>query len=185
MHFSRLWGSLPVLLLLAAVRPAVADESDVAREIERLRVATVRDQSAPGRPVVAVVWQTATDRGLERLVTLLDLAQTRSLNLTGARITDAGLVHLEKLNRLQDLSLKGTAITDAGLKHLHGLPRLHTLRLLPTKVTDKGVAEFRKALPGATVEHKYVAPNTGLLWYGGRPRFSPGRFYQGGFPPGR
>jgi uncharacterized protein (TIGR03066 family) len=48
---------------------------------------------------------------------------------------------------------------------------------------DEGgqVVEFRKALPAAAVTPRYAVP----LLYGGVPRFSPGRFYHGGMPPGR
>jgi len=46
---------------------------------------------------------------------------------------------------------------------------------------DGKVIEFSKVLPAAAIPHRYVVP----IWYGGLPRFSPGRFYHGAMPPGR
>jgi DNA-binding response OmpR family regulator len=79
------------------------------------------------------------DRELENLLsTLHDL---RFLSLAETRVGDAGLVHLQSLNRLQELHLDHTDITDAGLKLLTSLPRLEILDLKGTRISDAGLAE--------------------------------------------
>jgi hypothetical protein len=49
------------------------------------------------------------------------------------------------------LSLSTTAVTDAGLVHLMKLDNLGVLNLNRTKVTDAGAAELQKALPRCTI----------------------------------
>ena len=46
-----------------------------------------------------------------------------------AKISDAGLKHLNGLTQLQDLNLMGTKVSDAGLEHLKGLTQLQSLCL--------------------------------------------------------
>jgi hypothetical protein len=38
------------------------------------------------------------------------------LNVTGTKVTDAGLVHLKPLSRLTKLNVTGTAVTEQGVK---------------------------------------------------------------------
>ncbi len=66
------------------------------------------------------------------------------LNLTGARVTDAGLVHLEPLTRLKSLTLARTAVTDAGLVHLEPLAGLEMLFLSNTSVSDAGLKHLER-----------------------------------------
>jgi hypothetical protein len=92
------------------------------------------------------------------------------LELTGTKITDAGMVHLAKLARLQDkgkdktkpivegaippkglpplpgFSLASTKIGDAGLAHLKSMRGMQRLDLSNTQVTDVGL----KSLHGVT-----------------------------------
>ena len=68
------------------------------------------------------------------------------LYLKGTNISDAGLVHLEGLNKLYNLDLSRTRVGDAGLVHLRRLPRLSMLDLASTKVTKGGVKELQIAL---------------------------------------
>ena len=89
-----------------------------------------------------------TDAGLvhfEKLTTL------HRLNLTGAKVTDAGLVHLGGLTQLEILALNGTKVTDAGLAGIAGLTQLAWLSLKGTKVTNVGVAKLRKELPNCQI----------------------------------
>lgn len=51
------------------------------------------------------------------------------------------------------LSLIGTKITDAGLLRLERLTKLQRLVLDFTKVTDAGVADLQKALPNCKISH--------------------------------
>jgi Leucine-rich repeat (LRR) protein len=85
-----------------------------------------------------------TDRGLEHLVGLGNL---RFLNLMGTSISDDGLRHLQGLTELRMLVLAGgTHITDAGLPHLLKLEKLENLCLTvrPGRVTAAGLADLAK-----------------------------------------
>jgi Leucine-rich repeat (LRR) protein len=72
-------------------------------------------------------------RGL-RALRLLDLGHTR--------ITDAGLVYLDKATTLEFLTLTGDAATDRGLRGLKGLTGLKQLDLAGTHITDTGLASI-------------------------------------------
>jgi hypothetical protein len=62
------------------------------------------------------------------------------------------LAHLEGLTSLLSLNLTGTRVSDAGLKHLNALARLDDLYLYRTKVTNAGIEELHKALPHVTID---------------------------------
>jgi hypothetical protein len=62
-------------------------------------------------------------------------------------VTDAGLAHLQQLNKLELISLNNTQVTDAGLAYLKGLRGLKWLRIAGSRVTDAGVRELQKSLP--------------------------------------
>ena len=86
-----------------------------------------------------------SDKGLADWLLLTEL---RELRLDSARdVTDAGLQHLTKLNKLQSLSLQYTDVAGAGLDHLAGLKKLKELNLDGTPVTKEAVAAIQKALP--------------------------------------
>ena len=54
----------------------------------------------------------------------------RTLDLSGTRVTDAGLVHLGRLSRLRMLQLTGTTVTAAGVKKLQkALPKCRIIRV--------------------------------------------------------
>jgi len=77
------------------------------------------------------------------------LTQLEDLDLWGASVSDAGLVHLEGLTNLTVLNLTGTQVTDAGLAHLKGLTNLTWLFLKDTQVNGAGLAHL-KALTNLT-----------------------------------
>ncbi|MDW7996018.1 MAG: hypothetical protein RMI91_15330 [Gemmatales bacterium] len=85
-----------------------------------------------------------TDAGLKELAALKKLTE---LNLQRTPITDAGLKELAALQNLRKLQLWNTRITDAGLKELARLKSLAVLCVGGTKVTQRGIAELREALP--------------------------------------
>ena len=114
-----------------------------------------------------------TDLGVAKLAKLTKL---RRLDISGAKITPAGLSALKSLPQLERLSLwncKGlddsaapalaafpklgnldlsyTSIGDATLKTLAALPNLKLLYLTDTKVTPAGVEAFRKQKPASFV----------------------------------
>jgi hypothetical protein len=69
------------------------------------------------------------------------------VQLSGTRVTNAGLVHLRGLTGLRVLWLYDTQISDAGLVHLQGLSGLRVLNLRSTLVSRAGVDALQVALP--------------------------------------
>jgi uncharacterized membrane protein len=86
--------------------------------------------------------------GDSQLAALRPLApQTVWLNLSGTRITDAGLATVAQFKHLTRLHLNRTAVTDRGLPQLAGLQQLEYLNLYATRVSDAGL-ESLAALKG-------------------------------------
>jgi Leucine-rich repeat (LRR) protein len=81
-----------------------------------------------------------TDVGLANL----SGTSIQSLNLTGSKITDAGLTHLEHLPQLQWLYIDNTAITDEGFEHLKNLTQLRAIFLKNDKITDAGLRHLKR-----------------------------------------
>ena len=89
------------------------------------------------------------DRALARIAS--EVPGVRVLLVEGTRITDDGLVHLQKLHNLDVLFFSDTQISDRGLEHLQRLPNLTFLQAHRTSITDAGVAELKGALPDLEV----------------------------------
>lgn len=114
-----------------------------------------------------------TSLGAAKLASLKNL---RRLDLSGARLSPAGLESLKQLPKLERLSLwygrgiddtaapaladlkslvhldlTDTAVSGAALEKLKALPNLRALYLTGTKVTPEAASEFRKAKPGCFV----------------------------------
>lgn len=103
------------------------------------------------------------------------LSKLKALNISGSKVTTAGLKFLEKLplerlnlwncsklddsagvelaafTHLKELDLSYTSVGDATLKTLAGIPGLKLLYLTDTKVTPEAVEAFRKGKPGTLV----------------------------------
>ncbi len=78
---------------------------------------------------------TITDTGLANFKDMVDM---RSLHMTRAHLTSAGLNHLRGMTRLHDLWIPATRVDDlAPIRHLTGLRFLH---LSNTPITDAGLA---------------------------------------------
>ncbi len=71
----------------------------------------------------------------------------QELNLHGAPIGDAGLVHLQAVPELKRLWLDRTRVTDDGLVHLQAVPKLKELSLNRTRVGDDGLRRLVSQLP--------------------------------------
>lgn len=69
------------------------------------------------------------------------------LQLSGTRVTNAGLSYLRGLTGLRVLWLYDTQISDAGLVHLRGLTGLRVLNVRSTLVSTGGVDALQRALP--------------------------------------
>jgi hypothetical protein len=121
-----------------------------------------RDDSVPGRPVVAIDLDSvlvddsgraharghASDRLLECVVRFTSM---RELSLVGANVTDSGISNLIRLQSLRSLNLRGTRITDVGLTHLTRSDRIRRLDVRETQVTRAGVDTLARALPNAEI----------------------------------
>lgn len=132
------------------IRFEVANAPAPAR-LEELRKAAADRVRALGGDVspydktsVAVdLFQTkATDGDLET-IRCFDLV---ALTLTGTQITDAGLRHLQDMQRLGDLGLHNTRVSDEGLARLSDLRSLESLNLGSTDVTDAGLKHLKSSL---------------------------------------
>jgi hypothetical protein len=67
------------------------------------------------------------------------LAEVESLQLCGARISNASVQSLQKLPQLKSLSLRETAVDEAGLACLANLPHLESLTLEGTVIGDRAL----------------------------------------------
>jgi hypothetical protein len=85
---------------------------------------------------------TFTIDGLRQLKYLSSL-QVLLLN----NLTDAGLAHLQHVERLEVLAMQNARITDAGLVHLRGLLNLESLSFEGSTVTIDAAAELHKLIP--------------------------------------
>jgi len=66
------------------------------------------------------------------------------LDLSGTRITDRGLVGISSLPSLVELNLSGTLVSDEGLSNLYGLTNLTVLKLNACSITDRSVRTISK-----------------------------------------
>ena len=97
------------------------------------------------------------DAGLRQIAKLPGLVV---LNLSGTKITDAGLAALENRN-LSRLVIHSTAVTDAGMEHILKMKRIQLL-----DVGDTGVSNER----GKELDEQMTARNPKfVLYYGKTP----------------
>ncbi len=88
-------------------------------------------------------------RGLSRKMTF----GMKSLNLLGARATDASMEVLAGMPHLQVANLYRTGVTNSGLARLQGLKKeLTDLDLRYSRVTANGVESLRAAIPNLKVQ---------------------------------
>ena len=130
-------------------QPPVQEENEAAvNAVKAAGGSIVRDENQPGKPVVSVTFEKATDAALKELAPLRRLT---TVTLAGTQVSNAGLKELTGLPRLRSLDLSNTPVTDAGLKELTEVKNLHHLVLTDTQTTDAGVSDLQKALPYCTV----------------------------------
>ena len=86
-----------------------------------------------------------TDAGLAPLANLTNL---RELRINGSvKVTDAGMVHLTKLNRLEKIDLGRTRISSAATASLGKLPALQELEVVGSGFGPDGIQALRKLNP--------------------------------------
>ena len=73
------------------------------------------------------------------LIIISRVKNLRELDLSGTKVMDAGVEHLEGMVNLQMLDLMWTRVTNVGLIHLKGLVKLWGLGLGETQVMDSGL----------------------------------------------
>lgn len=96
----------------------------------------------------------------DSLLLISELAGLQTLVVAGwnSFVTDQGLVHLLKLERLKILNLCMTGrITDRGMATLARLPELEILGLTYTDITDQGMAELLAAPRLRQVDYGWTA----------------------------
>ena len=77
---------------------------------------------------------------------MLESLPLQELDLSGTRITGAGMTSISKLDLLTYLVLDGTGVTDRSLVELSRLRKLVLLSIKDTQVTDVGL-QFLTTLP--------------------------------------
>lgn len=96
-----------------------------------------------------------TDAGIEAIAGLTKL---RKLQLSGTKITSAAIAHLTRLTALTDVYLINTAIDDTAIEGLARLTGLRKLSVSGTKLTADGLERLRQALPMTTIIAEMVDP---------------------------
>jgi hypothetical protein len=77
----------------------------------------------------------------------------QSLDLSGTKVTDAGLATLAEFDcpRLKEIALENTGVTDVGLTGLGKFKSLEWVSVAGTKVTKDGIRRLRAKLPDVVV----------------------------------
>lgn len=78
------------------------------------------------------------------------------LQLSGTRVTNAGLEHIKHLTGLRVLWLYDTRISDAGLPLLQDLTGLRVLNLRSTLVSKGGINELQKFLTSCEIRQPWT-----------------------------
>ncbi len=135
----RLWIFLSLLLLLSPY--AVVNVCALGKFVQA-RYAASRIENLGGQVTFAPTFECEATGGLGPLKSLI-ADSSASVNLSGAKITDADLSLLDRFNKVYGLYLDNTAITDAGLEVLKTRPELRSLSLRSTDTSDAGLKELR------------------------------------------
>jgi len=127
------------------VQPAeplpVGEEETAAINKLQQRGAEIDLDDAQHARIVELVNSKATDDDLKLLSSLPCL---ESLDITGGKITKAGLVHLRQLPDLQRLYINDLPISSNALENVAEMTKLDVLSLRNTKIGDEGMAHLRK-----------------------------------------
>lgn len=94
------------------------------------------------------------DQDLANLVPYMNaFSSFRTLRLVRTRVTDDGLAHLARLNRLETLHLESPSFTDVGISKLQSVSTLKHLIVACDAVTDDALIELQVAIPDLEVQH--------------------------------
>lgn len=86
------------------------------------------------------------------LIHLADLKALKYINLSNTPITDEGLIHIKNIKSLETLYFRNTKITDGGLITLKDLPNLKNINVTGTLVTNAGLEGFKQASTSKSIE---------------------------------
>lgn len=101
----------------------------------------------------------ATQAHLDRIMpTLAEFPLLEELELSGTKITDAGLTPLAEFPRLKVLGLSGTLVSDRGAVSLERCSRLMRVYLMSTRVSKNAVAKLQQAVPRLAVSLYSTTP---------------------------
>lgn len=160
-----LLADLPALRKLRLSQTTVGTEGLAALEKLSLEDLDVSEASSINDETLAIIgkmnslkrlnlWRdTITDAGVEHLA---GLTQLEWLNVDNTHLTDAGLPYLKGMTALKFLHLGSTGVTDEGMPALVSLKSLKDLKVTRTAVTEEGVAGVRQAIPGISIQLKYI-----------------------------
>jgi len=112
-----------------------------------------------GRNIIDGIAQ-ISDRGIAHLA---EIAALEHLRLPNHGITDKGLAHLDRLNRLKYLWVNcstSSPLTDAGLKHVSRLDSLEELHIGGKAFSDKGMSHVAKLSKLKTLHLSYAGQIT-------------------------
>jgi hypothetical protein len=129
-------GMLGLVLLAATL--GRAGEAESAKVLEKAKATLVRDDKAPGQPVVIVImWGPGYDGAL--LKELKEFKHLLALRIGGPWITDDGVKELRAIKTLELLEIRSPNVSDAALKDLQtALPKLRYRRAAPGETPFAG-----------------------------------------------
>ena len=110
--------SLPLLLSEGVKAQDASGESKAIQVMELLDGKVVRDDRLPGRPVVEASFAWSPSFKDEHVHLLKAFASLARLDLSGTRVTDAGLARIPELQSLVELNLYETRVTQEAVAEL-------------------------------------------------------------------
>ena len=139
MRFHRLMIAAVIVMTASMVMADDSDESHAVWKIELLGGKVKRDETLPGRPVIAIDFRGSKKFNNKYMHVLAEFTSLKSLNVNDLAITDDGLKKINKLKSLEQLYLIRTKITDDGMREIAELTNLNLLDLNFTRITDAGL----------------------------------------------
>ncbi len=119
--------------------PVSAEEKQVIAKLEELGAKVDLDQAGHVR-LLELGKSEATD---DDLAMLIELPQLESLDITGGKITPAGIQHVTRLTGLQRLYLNDIPVTNKAMESIAKLTKLDVLSLRNTSIDDSGILPLK------------------------------------------
>ncbi len=84
------------------------------------------------------------------------MSKLKTLVLSAAKITSAGLEYLKGMDALEWLNLRDTQIVDTDFIPLGNLTKLRGLGLSPEQTTVNGMSALKRLIPNCTIGDRLV-----------------------------